>query len=87
MKFHRLLPLIALLAIGCKSDSTSGSNPATPRPALGAEQQAAVDATLADQKIGHLLSGKLSAFRDDHYQKAPLDRAPDLYLLYYTASW
>ena len=88
MKIYRLFPLIAALALGCKSDdTTSDSGSAVLRPVLTADQQVAIDQELAGQEIGKLLSGKVSVFRDDHYQKAPPDRAPDLYLFYYTASW
>ena len=94
MKLHRLLPLIALFTVGCKNDDTVGcknddpsGDPAGSRPVPTAEKQAAIDESLAGQKIGQLINDKISWFKADKYQKGGLDRAPDFYLFYYTASW
>lgn len=91
MKLSRLLPLIALLGLGCKSDApadTSVDSPPTGgRPAITADRQTEVNEALAGQKIGRLLDGKISWLKDGKYQKGELDRAPDLYLFYFTASW
>ncbi|YCM46474.1 hypothetical protein V2O64_10635 [Verrucomicrobiaceae bacterium 227] len=86
MKFYRLLPLIALLGLGCKNENSSGG-PAKDRPVVTVEQQALIDQSLAGQKIGALLTGRTSWLKGEEFVKGGLDRAPDLYLLYYSASW
>lgn len=86
MKRSCLLPFFVLLVLGCKNDGPKGE-PVESRPSLESGKQAAVDASLSGQKIGRLLHGKISWFRGDAYQKGALDRAPGLYLFYYSASW
>ncbi|MEJ6580105.1 MAG: hypothetical protein QNL33_09310 [Akkermansiaceae bacterium] len=86
MKILRLFPLITLFAVGCKNDEPGGES-AGSRPTPTVEEQAVIDELLNGQKIGHLLKGQISWFKEDQFQKGSLDRAPDLYLFYYTASW
>lgn len=47
-----------------------------------------IEDQLADQKVGaHLNSKTLSRFDGAKFVKADLEKAPDYYLLYFTASW
>ncbi len=85
MKLPSVLPLLVLLIAGCQSDDEAA--PVKARPMVTPEQQAKVDQELAGQKIGALLKGKTSWLREEGYEKGGLDRAPELYLFYFTASW
>lgn len=86
MNPYRLFLFFALLAVSCRDDGPKGTGVES-RPPLKPDKQVAVDASLSGQKIGRILQGKTSWFRDGGYQKGALDRAPELYLFYYSASW
>ncbi|MGC6465391.1 MAG: hypothetical protein ACON38_05760 [Akkermansiaceae bacterium] len=86
MKLPYLLTLLTLFVVGCRSDESAAA-PVKPRSVLTAEEQAKVDEKLTGQKIGALLKGKISWLREGTYQRGGLDRVPDLYLFYFTASW
>lgn len=50
--------------------------------------QEAIDSTLASQKVGqHLTEKTLSRLTGKRFKKSKLDKAPEYYLLYFSASW
>ena len=88
MRILRLFAIMTLCAsaVGCKNDKHDGESAGT-RLAVSAEEQKPIDQVLAGQKIGQILVGRISWLHGEQFQKGPLDRAPDLYLFYYTVSW
>ncbi|MGJ8697483.1 MAG: hypothetical protein ACSHYF_14290 [Verrucomicrobiaceae bacterium] len=83
MKFLPLLPL--LLLASCK-DTPPPELPSRPKE-LPPEQRLALDATLASQTLGQELHGRTHWLGPHGFKEGPLDKAPKLYFIYFSASW
>lgn len=76
---------LPLLLLSCQeSDLSALSN--RPRD-LSPEERQTIDATLATQVIGKELAGRTSWLNDEGFYSGSLDKAPQRYLLYFSASW
>jgi hypothetical protein len=88
MKFHLLIPLLALagLFVGCDAEQSTQ----TPDDLAPAKERVAdpnAKAALEAQVIGSKLLGNTVRLTGDSFQPADLDFAPEAYFVYYSASW